>query len=359
MKLTVIPFLLCAAVLAPAQTQPAAPAITDAQAIEAYTRALQLMDAAGVAIPELARAGAPLITNIRGAMDNLRARSGLAPAEHERVLTNFRAYLALADAVPKPYPLPEETRKQLAELREVFLRSEAYFQQLLERLQAQARDPDRDNLRRYAEANARLGAPTPGKPRVVFLGDSITDGWRLNEYFPERDFVNRGISGQISGQMLGRFYPDVINLKPATVVILAGTNDIARGVSPAVIQYNLTMMADLAASHGIKPIFSTLLPVSDYHKDQDPSYQRSLQRPPSTIQTVNNWIREFCRVRGYTLIDYYPALADSAGMLKAELSADGLHPDAAGYRLMAPLALQAIDKNSVQPQPAKQKRRLF
>jgi len=192
---------------------------------------------------------------------------------------------------------------------------------------------------------------------VVFLGDSITDGWRLNEYFPERDFVNRGISGQITGEMLGRMKADVIDLKPSFVLVLAGTNDIARGVAPEVIQNNLAMIAGLAEANKIKPMFASLLPVSDYHKDANPQNERTKLRPPAAIGALNDWIQRFCKERGYSYVDYFSALVDSAGLLKAELADDGLHPNGAGYRLMAPVALGAIDAVARAAQPAPKKRR--
>ncbi len=223
--------------------------------------------------------------------------------------------------------------------------------------EAQLRDPDRDALQRYAEANLKIGAPQPGAQRVVFLGDSITDLWRLNEYFPpERDFVNRGISGQITGQMLGRMKADVIDLKPALVLVLAGTNDIARGVPVKTIQDNLTMIADLAAANKIKPLFASLLPVSDYHKADDPLYERSRRRPPETIRAVNDWLRKFCRDRNLPYVDYYAQLVDASGFLKTDVSDDGLHPNSKGYRLMAPVVQEVLDK-LLQPAPAPKKRR--
>jgi len=191
---------------------------------------------------------------------------------------------------------------------------------------------------------------------VVFLGDSITDLWRLNEYFaPERDFVNRGIGGQITGQMLGRMMADVIALRPSAVLVMAGTNDIARGVPARAIEDNLTMIAQLAEANKIKPMFASLLPVSDYHKGENPSYEQTLRRPPQTIRALNDWLQKFCRERKYVYVDYYSKLVDQAGMLPADLADDGLHPNAKGYRLMAPIAQEAIDK-ILQPPPPTKKR---
>ena len=114
------------------------------------------------------------------------------------------------------------------------------------------------------------------------MGDSITDGWRLNEYFGDRDFVNRGISGQITGEMLGRMKEDVINLKPKAMLVLAGTNDFARGIAIRTIEDNLSMMADLAVSNGIQPLFASVLPISDYHRDVNPTYAQSIRRSPNS-----------------------------------------------------------------------------
>jgi lysophospholipase L1-like esterase len=263
---------------------------------------------------------------------------------HYDFLTNVRGYLALADAVPKPHPFPQEGRRQFAELREAADRADAHFRALLGAKETQLRSGDRDNLKRYAEANLRANPPQPAKPRVVFLGDSITDGWRLNEYFPEADYINRGISGQITGQMLGRMMADVIALKPKAMVLLAGTNDIARGTDPQAIQGNIEMIADLAEKHGIKPVLASILPVHDYNKDQNPAWEVSRRRPPATILAVNAWIADFCRRRNFVHLNYFPALVDPAGALRKEFAEDGLHPNAAGYRAMAPLAQAAIEK---------------
>jgi lysophospholipase L1-like esterase len=332
---------------------------SDQEILPLYERCLQLIEAGGVASQELGRAGLPLAENIRMAVESLKFLGVRQPQLHYRVLANLRAYLLLAESVPKPVNFPAMARQQLAELRDHSLSAEAYFLALIERLENDLRQPDRDNLRRYRDANRTLGPPNPANPRVVFLGDSITDSWRLNEYFPNRDFVNRGISGQITGQMLGRFYADVIALKPAAVVILAGTNDIARGVSAEAIQNNLTMMCDLADAHRIKVILASILPVSDHHKDANPAFERTRQRPLTAILEMNRWIQAFCEKRGYVYLNYYPAMAGPDGQLAPNLADDGLHPNAAGYRIMAPLALAAIEKALGPAKPGERRRRLF
>lgn len=333
--------------------------LSNADALKLFDRAVQLLDSTRVAVPELNRAGAPVSENVRQAVVTMKATGAQNAALTYTFLANLRAYLALADSVPKPFPFPDEARLQFAELRDNADRTESHFRALLNRKELQLRNPDRDNLARYAAANAQLPPPKPDSPRVVFLGDSITDGWRLNEYFPDRDFVNRGISGQITGEMLGRMRADVIDLKPSYMLVLAGTNDIARGVEIKTIQNNLTMIADLAEAAGIRPLFASLLPVSDYHKGDDPRYEQTTRRPPAFIQQVNVWIDAFCRKRGYTYVDYFTPLADAKGLLKEDCGDDGLHPNGKGYRLMAPVALAAIDKEikaaSAKKQPKKRR----
>ncbi len=327
-----------------------------AEVQKTYQQVVNLMEATSIAVPELARAGGPMIENARQDAKALSGPTFNNSAVLYRFLTSVRVYLELSDAVPKPYPFAEEARKQLAALRENYYRLDTHFRALLESKEVQVRNPDRDNLRRYAEANRSLAPPAPGETRVVFLGDSITDGWRLNEYFPGKPYVNRGISGQITGEMLGRMMADVIELKPTAVLILAGTNDIARGVSVAAIENNLTMIADLAAANNIKPIFASILPVSDYHKDRNPAYEMSRTRPPATIREINAWIEALCKKRGFTYCDYFSALADAQGFLKAEYADDGLHPNAAGYRVMGPIAQAAVD-HTVAPAPGKKRRK--
>ncbi|HSR07140.1 MAG TPA: GDSL-type esterase/lipase family protein [Bryobacteraceae bacterium] len=303
----------------------------------------ELMEAGGVAVPDLLRAAAPVIENTRQDCIQLRLLPGRGRTTYS-LLMNLRSYLALADSVPKPFPFPEAAQKQLTELRDDATRLDAHFRALIENRDRQLASPDPANLSRYADANRKLGPATGGKPRVVFLGDSITDFWRLNEYFPDSGYINRGIAGQLSSHLLQRMKDDVIDLHPQAVLILAGTNDLARAVPLHDIESNYQTLADLAAAYKIKVLFASLTPVSDYHKDQEPSYERTLQRPPAQIKALNEWLQGFCSQRGYAYVDYFTATVDPMGQFQAELSDDGLHPNAKGYRVMAPLAAAAIDK---------------
>ncbi len=348
--------LLGLAVLSAALAQSPNPLLSRVDLQRITQQAVQLMEASSIAVPTLARAGAPMIENARQDVKLLQAGATWNnSAVLYRFLGSSRAYLELAAAVPKPFPFADDARRQLTALRETQERLEAHFSALLEAKERQLRNPDRDNLRRYAEADASLSPPKPGENRIVLLGDSITDGWRLNEYFPGKPYVNRGISGQITGEMLGRMKADVIDLKPAAVLILAGTNDIARGVAVSTIKNNLSMIADLAVANHIKPIFASILPVSDYHKDKNAAYEMTRGRPPATILEMNKWLQDFCRQRGFLYADYYSATVDAQGYLKAELADDGLHPNSAGYRIMGPIAQEVVDR-ALAPPPKKGKR---
>jgi len=326
---------------------------------ELCLRSMQLMEAGGIAVPDLQRAAAPIIESVKQACIQLQARPGFGQSTYS-LMMDLRAYLSLADAVPKPFPFPEAARRQFAELRDDSTRLDSHFRALLDTKDGQLRSSDRDNLRRFEDANRKLPPLDPAKPRVVFFGDSITDFWRLNEYFPDRDFVNRGISGQITGEMLGRMKADVIDLHPEAVVILAGTNDLGRNIPLTVIENNYLMMVDLASLYKIKVIFASVLPVSDYHKNDNPSYERTKDRPPLFINALNEWIGKLCAQRNLTYLDYYTSLVDPSGHLKEDLSDDGLHLNSKGYRIMAPLALEAIQKttrSAVTPAPPKPVRR--
>ena len=199
-------------------------------------------------------------------------------------------------------------------------------------------------LARYRDANASLGASKPGEGRVIFFGDSITDGWHLDQYFPGKGYINRGISGQTTSQMLLRFHQDVISLQPAVIVILAGTNDIAGNTGPISlgdIEANFTSMAELARADGAKMIVSSVTPVNNYTPQAQNFF---LQRDPAKILALNAWLKDYCAKNGLIYLDYFSAMADDHGLLRENLATDGLHPVEAGYRIMTSLAQDAIDR---------------
>ncbi|MBF9254888.1 SGNH/GDSL hydrolase family protein [Pontibacter sp. 172403-2] len=201
---------------------------------------------------------------------------------------------------------------------------------------------DWPNFARYRDANEKLGLPAAGEKRVVFMGNSITDGWSnvSPDFFKGKPYVNRGISGQTTPQMLVRFRADVIDLKPEAVVILAGTNDIAGNTGPStlkMIEDNLASMAELAKAHGIKVILASVLPVYDY------PWKPGLQ-PVAKITALNNWIKNYAAQNNMIYLDYYSAMADERKGLPAKYSKDGVHPNEAGYHIMEPLAEKAIAK---------------
>ena len=212
---------------------------------------------------------------------------------------------------------------------------------------------DYGQLARYRDANAALKPPAPGESRVVFFGDSITDIWHLDEFFPGKPYVNRGIGGQTTPQMLVRFRQDVINLQPKVVIILAGTNDIAGNTGPMRIEdieADYASLADLARTNNIKLIYSSVLPVHNY---TDKSKDFFAQRPPEKILLLNNWLKSYCATpsHGCVYLDYFSAMVDDTGLLKKDLADDGLHPKAAGFKIMAPLAEAAIEKMLASQKP--------
>ncbi|MDP4185933.1 MAG: SGNH/GDSL hydrolase family protein [Bacteroidota bacterium] len=199
---------------------------------------------------------------------------------------------------------------------------------------------DWPNLARFRDANAKLAPVAKNEARVVFMGNSITEGWinTCPDFFSTHSYVNRGISGQTTPQMLIRFRQDVINLNPSVVVILAGTNDIAGNTGPStleMIEDNLASMAELANAHGIKVILSSVLPVYDYP-------WRPGLNPAEKIVTLNKWIQEYAAKNNLTYLDYYSSLVDERKGMKAEYSKDGVHPNEAGYKVMMPLVEEAI-----------------
>jgi lysophospholipase L1-like esterase len=202
---------------------------------------------------------------------------------------------------------------------------------------------DFGNLERFTNADLALGPPAPGEARVVFMGDSITQGWKIegpDGSFPGKPYINRGISGQTSPQMLIRFRQDVIDLKPKAVVILAGTNDIAGNTGPMTPEQtedNLASMADLAAANGIRVVLCSITPSFDF------PWKPGLDPAPK-IAALNQWIKAYADLKGYIYVDYYSAMKDERGGLPAALSKDGVHPLPGGYAIMTPLVEAGIEK---------------
>lgn len=202
-------------------------------------------------------------------------------------------------------------------------------------------------LAKYREADDALPPPAAGENRVVFMGDSITEGWGMKatgsnvdrgEFFPGKPYINRGISGQTTPQMLVRFRQDVVDLKPKAVVVLAGTNDIAENTGKTTIREignNIASMSDLARANGVAVVLCTVLPASDFR------WHPGLQPAPK-IRALNAWIREYAEKNGLVYVDYYSSMVNSEGGLKSDLSPDGVHPNKAGYEIMAPLAEAGI-----------------
>ncbi len=211
---------------------------------------------------------------------------------------------------------------------------------------------DFGQLARYRDANAALKPPAPDENRVVFFGDSITDMWKIDEYFPGKPYINRGIGGQTTPQMLVRFRQDVIDLQPKAIVILAGTNDIAGNTGPMSledIEANYSTMVELARVHNIRVIFSSVLPVHNYTPQ---SQELFAQRSPEKILQLNSWLKNYCAANGLIYLDYFTPMVDDKGLLKRDLAQDGLHPNATGYKIMAPLAEAAIQKSmAIQDKP--------
>ena len=211
-------------------------------------------------------------------------------------------------------------------------------------------------LAKFREANKLLPPVAPGETRVVFMGDSITEGWGMKatptspgrgEFFPGKPYINRGISGQTTPQMLVRFRQDVVLLKPKAVVLLAGTNDIAENTGKETLEEignNIASMSDLARANGIRVVLCSVLPASDFH------WHKGLEPAPK-IKELNEWIKEYAAKNGFVFVDYYSPMANSEGGLKAELSPDGVHPNKAGYDLMAPLAEAGIAEALKKPLP--------
>jgi lysophospholipase L1-like esterase len=256
----------------------------------------------------------------------------------------LRAQTPGADAPPAQNP-PTTAEAQLAETKAQLANAN------LKLLEQQKQLHDWPNLARYREDNAHLTPLPAAEKRVVFMGDSITDAWaqpRYGGFFPGKPYVDRGISGQTTPQMLIRFRPDVIALQPKVVVILAGTNDIAGNTGPMTVEEiegNLQSMAELAKANGIRVIMASVMPVSDYgHDNTGHPLNMTNGRPPASILVLNAWIKKYVEEQHEIYLDYFAAMVDDKGFLKSDLSDDGLHPNLAGYQVMAPLAEAAIAK---------------
>ncbi len=201
---------------------------------------------------------------------------------------------------------------------------------------------DWPNLKRYHDENAKIGLPAPGENRVVFMGNSITEGWLRTDpdFFKGRPYIDRGISGQTTPQMLIRFKQDVVHLKPKIVIINAGINDIAgnTGLSTLeMIQDNLSSMCEIAEANNIYVILASVLPAYDF------PWRKGLE-PAQKVVDLNKWIKEYAAKNGWIYLDYFSSMADERNGLKAEFTYDGVHPNLAGYKVMEPLAETAIDQ---------------
>ena len=215
---------------------------------------------------------------------------------------------------------------------------------------------DWNQLSRYQADNQALQKKPQDPKRVVFMGDSITDFWKLAEYFPGKPYVNRGISGQTTPQMLVRLYPDVVVHKPAAMVVLAGINDISQNTGPAtaeMVEQNIMAMTDIAQHNGIKVILCSVLPISDYAffkmqaSGRPNPYMKvpvTATHPPEDILELNAWMKKYAEKVNAVYVDYFSAMVDEKGFLKENLSEDGIHPNAEGYQIMSKVVGKVIEK---------------
>ena len=206
-----------------------------------------------------------------------------------------------------------------------------------------SKSPDWANLARYKDDNLKVGLPKKDERRVVFMGDSITEEWSnlYPEYFTEKGYINRGIGGQTTPQMLIRFKPDVVDLKPEIVVILAGTNDIAGNTGPSnakMITDNIFSMAEIAKAYKMKVVLSSILPVYEY------DWAREIKDPPSTIRAVNDALNQYASDHGLIYIDYFSSMSDERQGLNSDYTSDGVHPNENGYILMSSLAEEVLSE---------------
>ena len=203
---------------------------------------------------------------------------------------------------------------------------------------------DFGQLARYREPTPRWRRQQRAKNESYFLATPSPTTGSYPDYFPGKPYINRGVDGQTTPEMLVRFRQDVIDLHPKVIVVLAGTNDIAGVTGPTSnedIEANYASMAELARAHRIRVVFASVLPVHNYTHDAEESFAL---RPRARILALNKWLKDYCAKNRLVYLDYFSALIDEQGMLKRALADDGLHPTDAGYRIMAPLAVKAIQK---------------
>jgi lysophospholipase L1-like esterase len=198
------------------------------------------------------------------------------------------------------------------------------------------------NLKRYQDENAKLGTPAAGGNRVVFMGNSITEGWKNSspEFFSSNPYICRGISGQTTPQMLIRFHQDVVALKPKVVVLLCGINDIAGNTGPStleMIQDNIAAMTEIAKANKIRVVLSSVLPAFAF------PWKPGIE-PAEKVIALNKWIKSYADENKYTYVDYFNAMKDERNGLPKNLAEDGIHPTKAGYAIMEPLVQAAIAK---------------
>ncbi|MBC7400770.1 MAG: SGNH/GDSL hydrolase family protein [Mucilaginibacter sp.] len=214
------------------------------------------------------------------------------------------------------------------------------FPLLLVAATASAQNKDWPNIKKYEQANSTVAAPEKSEKRVVYMGDSIPDFWIGNDptFFADKGYYDRGISGQTTGQMLVRFREDVINLKPAVVVILAGINDIAENNGPSKLEDvmgNIMSMAELARANKIKVVLSSVTPAAAF------PWRQTID-PKEKVKALNEMLKAYCDKNNFIYLDYFTAMVDENRGLPTTLSKDGVHPNLEGYKIMEPLAEKAI-----------------
>lgn len=310
-----------------AQTTPAA--------LDLGIRMSQLMESTATAVPDLIRTSETVRHLANTTLTSMRADPGNKALDF-RLINEVKAYLAVSDTFPAS-EMPSVAEQQFGELRQDLVR----FQQIFEAALASQNqghaltDADPNDLHRYSEANSKL-PPLGTLPRIVFLGDSVAEHWHLSEAFPGRDLVNRGIAGQTTTQMLARFMQDVLLPHPKAVVVLGGSADAARGIPSYAIEDTLTMIGELSKLHGIKVTFASILP-------EGAALAGKTHGTPQ-IQQINRWMKEYCLRENFIYLDLFSAVADANGELPADLTEDGLNPNAKCYTVMTPVTLDALNR---------------